>query len=688
MSSSPFQKASTRHRAENSARKRHIGTLILWTLIFLIALLIWKVSPFVLIKRKYAAAPLRGFASLRTGQGATQPSTAIKTHKIVHKNTTSPTGTAQASARLVWMLGGIQRPQNSKNHSQTIVAALEKELNQIWIKFAAKPPSSGAMSISAASSNEALMATTNSSLNNGLLGVSEATHGKTVPSAIYEPTLSWNLSALTAIANNDAVDISNNQIMTEAVNRASLESTMPRFFGNSETISDRAGWLAVSSDHGERGNAKAENPFDTPQPGARKDTSLFLDTSMAPASNLVEGKAVVWVTSTDARRHALVKANRAWRKPLGVRAVIVTNVGHSGVSEAEAHEHLEVWSYWPDMPEGWNATAKEASDHRVAMTPLIAHRILGDSYKWMLFGGDDVIFFAGGVDRVLSSFDSDMAYLITDSLAQHDQGAVEPKRTSMRCVACNFTSSTPSTDAVSSAGVPVLRGCPCRPRDLCAHWGLHQPHVAEEVCGDAGLPDGNNPPWIPALGDSGAALSVGLLRQLKWEDYGMCLTNASYPLMGADGFMAQCIWKAGYWITGPSSTFTSPSPKEKYVFNRWQQRGARNMSELWSLLRRNSHVGRLQSRDIGQQRLCEETGSSSSSPCTVPDPEKEFLMTMASAHADHHPLFLGEDNPTRPAYDLQDKNLNAAYQMELVILSYEQYLRGMLIGRIFQGPGA
>lgn len=43
-------------------------------------------------------------------------------------------------------------------------------------------------------------------------------------------------------------------------------------------------------------------------------------------------------------------------QPLGIRAVIVTDVGYSGVSVAEARDHMETWAYWPDMGEGIEST--------------------------------------------------------------------------------------------------------------------------------------------------------------------------------------------------------------------------------------------------------------------------------------------------------------------------------------------
>ena len=43
-------------------------------------------------------------------------------------------------------------------------------------------------------------------------------------------------------------------------------------------------------------------------------------------------------------------------QPLGIRAVIVTNVNVTEVSAKEAAEHLETWTFWPDMGQGAPST--------------------------------------------------------------------------------------------------------------------------------------------------------------------------------------------------------------------------------------------------------------------------------------------------------------------------------------------
>ena len=45
--------------------------------------------------------------------------------------------------------------------------------------------------------------------------------------------------------------------------------------------------------------------------------------------------------------------------------------------------------------------------------PFIAHKQLGDSYKWLLYGDDDTVWFMDGVLRFLEDLDPEMPYFIS-----------------------------------------------------------------------------------------------------------------------------------------------------------------------------------------------------------------------------------------------------------------------------------
>ena len=55
---------------------------------------------------------------------------------------------------------------------------------------------------------------------------------------------------------------------------------------------------------------------------------------------------------------------------------------------------------------------------RAAMAPFFANQSAGDSYKWMLYGDDDTVFYLDNVLRMLEALDLDpaMPYFLTDHI--------------------------------------------------------------------------------------------------------------------------------------------------------------------------------------------------------------------------------------------------------------------------------
>ena len=51
------------------------------------------------------------------------------------------------------------------------------------------------------------------------------------------------------------------------------------------------------------------------------------------------------------------------------------------------------------------------------MTPFLANQSLGvDSYKWILFGEDDTVFFVENALKLLGHLDPDLPYFLTDNI--------------------------------------------------------------------------------------------------------------------------------------------------------------------------------------------------------------------------------------------------------------------------------
>ena len=61
-----------------------------------------------------------------------------------------------------------------------------------------------------------------------------------------------------------------------------------------------------------------------------------------------------------------------------------------------------------------------AGDSRAALAPVLAHKALAPgSFKWMLFGDDDTIFFVNSVLEFLQDFDPDLPYFISGGALVH-----------------------------------------------------------------------------------------------------------------------------------------------------------------------------------------------------------------------------------------------------------------------------
>jgi len=354
--------------------------------------------------------------------------------------------------------------------------------------------------------------------------------------------------------------------------------------------------------------------------------------ALAPGSQLRKGNDCVLVTFSAIGRLAIVKANRAWRKPLGIRAVVVTNLNVTDVSPQEAREHNEIWTYWPDMEQGYQQKAWYKGDQRAAMAPFIAHRELKGDYKWLLVGDDDTIFFPEGIARAVLGLDHNMPYYVSDSQAEYDRVYKKPPRTSPRCVPCNYSPDryyNRHPKRGGPGGVPALRGCPCRPRDICAHWRKHQPHTVAKICGANGEPDWLEPDWTAVHGDPGMLLSVGLMREVDWDEYRACINSFDFP-MGGDGLLSRCLWIAGFGITDPGYSWDTADPFVYFTFGRWELSLGQRMIGLFQLI----HFKILQWRSTG---FCPAGPSAKKLAkqqlCIMPDTGDEFLTSMASTHS-------------------------------------------------------
>lgn len=242
----------------------------------------------------------------------------------------------------------------------------------------------------------------------------------------------------------------------------------------------------------------------------------------------------------------VAKAGRAWRK--GIRTVIATNSTPSQADHTDSQRHGEVWTMYPDDNP---LRALYPGDTRAALAPFIAHKLLGDTYKWMLYGDDDTFFFVEGVLDMVQDLDPDMPYFITDHMwwSPQPNAPMHPRNDAPRCLPCNFDENQPGIDP-TKAPYQARKGCPCTPKDICT-----LPEYEHVFRGGCDIP--RHPKWTYSMhGGAGAVISVGLLRRVSLAYMEECIQGDHST--GGDAFISICLWKAGYGTTDPGFSFYHP----------------------------------------------------------------------------------------------------------------------------------
>ncbi|KAK9867583.1 hypothetical protein WJX84_007677 [Apatococcus fuscideae] len=278
----------------------------------------------------------------------------------------------------------------------------------------------------------------------------------------------------------------------------------------------------------------------TTDPGGRIDWSKGLYS--------VDRNDLVLAVPTDSLHIELVEAGRQWHK--GIRTFLAVN--DSAVVDAKQKEAAVFKETWQFAADDAQLKALHPGDSRAALAPFQAHQAFGDTYKWMLYGDDDTMFFVEGVQNLVKDLDPDMPYFITDHLWWSSvKGTVgsHPNPEAPRCLPCNYTSPEPWMDELPAFNAP--RGCPCTAQLLCQ---ADERHLFESDC------------HIPLHGErtysmhggAGALMSIGLMRQLPLSFMRDCLANAGVTT-GGDALLTICLWKAGYAHTDPGFSFFHPT---------------------------------------------------------------------------------------------------------------------------------
>ncbi|GLI68037.1 hypothetical protein VaNZ11_012360 [Volvox africanus] len=145
----------------------------------------------------------------------------------------------------------------------------------------------------------------------------------------------------------------------------------------------------------------------------------------------------VFATGSFSARYILAQSTRSWRR--GIRAFIaVNNTEDLPLLNEKNKVHQEHYEYFPD--DGTGDLGKifhgyMAGDTRAAMAPFLAHQYFGETYKWMLYGDDDTLFYMPAVKRMLAHLDPELPIAISDNLwfrARH------PNLFAPRCLPCHL----------------------------------------------------------------------------------------------------------------------------------------------------------------------------------------------------------------------------------------------------------
>ncbi|PNH04608.1 hypothetical protein TSOC_009208 [Tetrabaena socialis] len=194
--------------------------------------------------------------------------------------------------------------------------------------------------------------------------------------------------------------------------------------------------------------AAAAAGSDTPPP----DSQLFLRDLLAARDRLpydptlpyklpatsYDDSEFVFATGSFPDRYLLAQATRSWRRG-GIRAFFaVNNTEDLPLLNENNKAHGERYEYFPDEGAGDLGDRNHGymkGDTRAAMAPFMAHEYFGETYKWMLYGDDDTIFYMPAIKRLLAHLDPEMPLVLSDNLWYRSK---HPNFFAPRCLPCHM----------------------------------------------------------------------------------------------------------------------------------------------------------------------------------------------------------------------------------------------------------
>ncbi|KAG2434057.1 hypothetical protein HXX76_007785 [Chlamydomonas incerta] len=295
----------------------------------------------------------------------------------------------------------------------------------------------------------------------------------------------------------------------------------------------------------------------------------------------------VYATGTCRERMLLAKSTRAWRR--GLRGFFLTDINDTSklaaLNAEGAGGHGDTYAYFPndgDAGLGGRRHGRMAGDTRAAAAPFAAYRHYGDTFKWLLYGDDDTLFYLDALKHMLSEHDPNLPLAFSDNLWYDGR---HPNPHAPRCLPCAMASeqlptlaevlSTPHMQAQILKGyhpkisdetaMEIARNatpspgrkfvprpaCPfCTPKDAC-------PEVPDprRPCKPSG-----------AHGGAGMVFSVGLFRHVAFPNFLKCITSLE-EAPGGDFLVSYCLWQAGIAFTDPGPIVRARYDPRFYVFS-------------------------------------------------------------------------------------------------------------------------
>ncbi|KAK9814466.1 hypothetical protein WJX72_006430 [[Myrmecia] bisecta] len=233
-----------------------------------------------------------------------------------------------------------------------------------------------------------------------------------------------------------------------------------------------------------------------------------------------------------------------------MRAFFASDLPVGEALRTEGAAYGEVYSVFPDDVK---QRSKWPGDTRAAITPFLAAKALGaDSFKWLLSGDDDTVFFTDNVIKLLAPLDHNLPYILSDALWFYNHSSPDfvhfhPHPMAPRCLPCDHDD--PTADG-SKAPFAAPRGCPCTPALLCESDDGHRFNKTTcELLSNGKLYGVGR--FFNIHGGSGVILSSGLMRQIPYKTFRQCLKKLPGRALGGDAMFSRCLWQLGFATTDP-----------------------------------------------------------------------------------------------------------------------------------------